>query len=271
VDDWLTINRLMWDERVPLHLASDFYDIEGFKSGRPVLRGFEIDELGPLDGMRVLHLQCHFGLDTLDLARIHPTATVTGLDFSVPAIEAATRLAGEVRLSDRARFVVGDVYRASDSLGDERFDVVYTGKGALNWLPDIDRWASVVHDLLEPGGFLYLSEFHPVAAVLDEDRPVPKYDYFDTGPLTFEGDAGSYAAPAAATAHNMSVEWRHPLDRVMTAVLGAGLQLELFHEWDMTLYDQFPYLVPGDDGLRRWPGPGTLPLMYSLKALRVRV
>ena len=223
-------------------------------SGRPILRAFEIDELGPLDGMRVLHLQCHLGLEALDLARIHPTVRVTGLDSSAPAVDAAARLAGEVRLADRARFVVGDVHHAGEVLGGERFDVVYTGKGALSLLPDVDHWASVVHDLLEPGGFLYLNEVHPVANVLADDRPLPEHDYFATAPLAMRTTA----------------QWQHPIARVLTAVLGAGLQIELFHEWGFSLLDRFGYLVAGDDGARRWPGPGTLPLMYSLKAIRGR-
>lgn len=259
-------NQELWDERVPLHVASTFYDVDGFKSGRPQLQPFEVEELGPVDG-RLVHLQCHFGLDTLDIARLHPTAKVTGLDFSPAAIEAADRLAAEVRLSDRSRFVVGDVYRAADLLGHERFDVVYTGKGSLLWLPDLEAWASVVHDLLQPGGFLYLSEFHPVSRALADDEPVPGYDYFCRQPFVFD-ESGTYADSQAATTHNVSYEWIHPISRVMTAVLGAGLRLDLFHEWDYTLFDQFPWLVTDEVGRRRWPGPGTLPLMYSLKATR---
>jgi SAM-dependent methyltransferase len=267
VDDWLTTNRAHWDERVALHVASPFYDVEGFKAGKPQLLPFEVDELGPLDGLAVVHLQCHFGLDTLDMARLHPTVTVTGLDFSVPAIEAANRLAEQVRLADRSRFVVGEVYRAAEALGGRTFDVVYTGKGSLLWLPDIDRWASVVHGLLAPGGFLYLSEFHPVAEALGDDQPAPAYDYFAREPTWFEV-AGSYAAASAVTSHNTGAEWHHPLGRIISALLATGFELELFHEWDFTMYRQFPWLVQGDDGRWHWPGPGTLPLMYSLKAVR---
>jgi SAM-dependent methyltransferase len=268
VAEWAETNRAMWDERVPIHVASDFYCVDDFKAGRPTVKDFEIDELGPLDGMRVVHLQCHFGLDTLDLARLHPTATVTGVDFSMPAIEAAKRLAGEVRLTDRSEFVCADVYHAVDALERRRFDLVYTGKGALNWLPDMDRWAAVVHELLEPGGFLYLSEFHPVAWVLADDQPVPAYDYFSSEPFIFEDASGSYAVPEAATKYNATYEWSHPIGQVISALLRAGLVLELFHEWDFTLFPQFPYLVRGPDGRGQWPGPGTLPLMYSLKARR---
>lgn len=267
MDDWFTLNQQMWDERVPLHLASRFYDIDGFKSGRPHVRKFEIDELGPLDGLRLLHLQCHLRLDTLSIARIHSTVSVSGLDFSAPAIDAATRLAVDLGLAARARFVVGDTYRAADALDGERFDVVYTGEGALNWLADIDRWAGVVHDLLAPGGFLYLSEFHPIADMLGDDEPIPVHDYFATGPLRFE-EPGSYAAPGEVTTYNVTVEWQHSIGRVLTALLASGLRLEMFHEWDSTLFDRCSCLVRGDDGGRRWPGPGTLPLMYYLKAVR---
>jgi SAM-dependent methyltransferase len=268
MDDWLGTNQRMWDERVPWHTASDFYDVDGFKSGRPELLAFEVPELGPLDGLALVHLQCHFGLDTLDIARMHPTVAVTGLDFSAPAIDAAVQLAAEVRLADRARFVVSDVYRATEVLGDERFDVVYTGKGALGWLPDLDGWAKVVRDLLAPGGFLYLCEFHPIMGVLADKEPVLVYDYFATAPMIFE-EAGSYATPEASTVHNTGYWWQHPIGRVITALLGVGLRLEFFHEWDYMIHELHPWLVLGEDGRIRWPeGSGTLPLMYSLKAIR---
>jgi SAM-dependent methyltransferase len=268
VDDWLTTNRRMWDERVPLHADSAFYDMEAFKAGRPSLLPHEVEELGALDGCRVLHLQCHLGLDTLDLARLHPTVHVTGVDFSAAAVDAAATLARELRLAERSRFVVGDVYHAVDLLGAERFDVVYTGKGALLWLPDMDGWAAEVAGLLAPGGFLYLTELHPVADALGNDEPRPVRDYFATEPEIVE-DPGSYAVPGAATEHNTRYEWLHPLSRVITALLGAGLQLELLHEWDFAMDGLHSWLVQGSDGRYRWPpGSGTLPLMYSLKAVR---
>jgi SAM-dependent methyltransferase len=268
VDDWLATNRDLWDERVPLHMASDFYRVEEFKAGRPALLGFEIDELGPLDGLRLVHLQCHFGLDTLDIARLHPTVEVTGVDFSAPAVDAAARLARELHLADRARFVLSDVYHAAEAVGNAGFDVVYTGKGALLWLPDLERWAEVVRDLLVPGGYLYLSELHPVADALGEDDPVPVRDYFATEATVLD-EPGSYADPTLPTVHNVSYEWIHPVSRVISALLGAGLQLELFHEWAFTLDSQHSFLVPREGARGRcWPGPGSLPLMYSLKAIR---
>jgi SAM-dependent methyltransferase len=255
----------MWDERVPLHVASEFYDVEGFKAGRPQVQPFEIDELGALGGLRLAHLQCHFGLDTLDLVRAHPTLEAIGLDFSGRAIEAAQTLAAELRLSDRARFVHADVHVAADLLGQGAFDVVYTGKGALCWVPDLRAWAEQCALLLRSGGWLYLCEFHPVGYCFGVDAPDVTGDYFDTSGQRYEG-SGTYADTDASTVHNLSYEWGHPLPQLFESLLGAGFQLRFFHEWDHTLFKLNDWLVKGDDGRYRWPGPGRLPLMYSLKA-----
>jgi SAM-dependent methyltransferase len=258
-------NRSMWDERVPLHLASEFYDVEGFKAGHPQIQPFEVDELGALGDLHLVHLQCHFGLDTLDLVRMHPTLEAVGLDFSGPAIEAAQQLAAEIGLAARAQFVAADVHAAATTLGVERFDVVYTGKGALNWLPDLRQWAEQCALLLRPGGWLYLCEFHPVGYCLDEATPTVTHDYFATD-LIIDETPGTYADLEARTAHNLSYEWLHALPQVFEALLGVGLQLRFFHEWDYTIFQLNQWLVRGDDGRYRWPGPGRLPLMYSLKA-----
>jgi SAM-dependent methyltransferase len=262
---WVDFNRRMWDERVPIHVASEFYDVAGFKAGEPQVQPFEVDELGPLGGMRMAHLQCHFGLDTLDLVRMHPELTAVGLDFSGPAVEAASALASEVGLSNRARFVQSDVLNAGATLGRDEFDVVYTGKGALCWLPDLHDWAAECASLLRPGGWLYVCEFHPVGSCLGEEAPVVKYDYFDSQAIA-EVTSGSYADMQAATTHNLSYQWPHPLSQVFDAVLAARLELRFFHEWDYSIFDQAKWLEKGRDGRYRWPGEGKLPLMYSLKA-----
>jgi SAM-dependent methyltransferase len=263
--DWAEVNRRMWDERVPIHVRSDFYDVDAFKAGDPQVQPFEVDELGALGGCRLLHLQCHFGLDTLDLVRLHPTLRAVGLDFSAPAIAAATKLAGEVDLADRVSFVQADVRDAVATLGSGEFDVVYTGKGALCWLPDLNQWAADCSSLLRPGGWLYVCEFHPVGSCLDEAEPSIKYDYFDTDAIE-DQTPGTYADETAPTTHNISYEWQHSLAQVFDGILGAGLQLRFFHEWDHTLFGLTRWLVKGRDGRYRWPGPGKLPLMYSLKA-----
>lgn len=266
---WSEANRRNWDERVPIHLRSQFYDVDGFRAGRPQVEPFEVDELGPLGDRDIVHLQCHIGLDLLDLVRMHPTARGTGLDFSEPAVRAAAELASRVGLTHRAEFVVADVMEAAAALGEERFDVVYTGKGALCWLADLPAWAAQCARLLRPGGFLYVSEFHPVGYALGQDAPVVAEDYFRTEPWE-EEISGSYADRTATTRHNLSYSWDHTLASVIGAVIGAGLQLRFFHEWDYTIFELNSWLAEGADGRYRWPAgtAGRLPLMYSLKAYK---
>jgi 2-polyprenyl-3-methyl-5-hydroxy-6-metoxy-1,4-benzoquinol methylase len=255
------LNRAWWDERVPLHVASDFYDVEAFKAGANTLRPFELEEVGDVSGRSLVHLQCHFGLDTLSWARLG--ARVTGLDFSHPAVEAARSVAADTGLD--AEFVTASVHDAPAALGDRRFDVVYTGLGALNWLPDIQRWAGVVAQLVARGGFLYLSEFHPIANVFADEDLALEHDYFQTEPLTFD-DPGTYADLEAHTKHNRTEEWVHPLGDVVSAVIEAGLVIELLHEHDYTLFPRWPFLEQDGDAYRFPAGQPRLPLMYSLRA-----
>ena len=215
------LNRRWWDERVPIHTASDFYDVEAFKAGASTLRPFEPEEVGDVAGKRLLHLQSHFGLDTLSWAR--RGASVVGLDFSEPAVEAADRLAAETGLD--GTFVAADLYDAVASLGGERFDIVYTGLGALNWLPDLRRWAEVVGSLLADAGFLYLAEFHPFSDVFADDDMTIVYGYFhDPAGIRLEDDGGTYADLSASTTHNATHEWAHPISEVIAAVLDKGLE-----------------------------------------------
>jgi SAM-dependent methyltransferase len=262
---WMELNRRMWDERVPIHVASHFYDVTGFKAGHPQVQPFEVDELGALGGQRLAHLQCHFGLDTLDLVRLHPTLEAVGLDFSAPAIEAAQHLAADVGLSDRAHFVQADVHVAAETLGAGAFDVIYTGKGALCWLPDLRPWAEQCAQLLKPGGWLYVCEFHPVGYCLDEEQATVAHDYFDADPILDE-TVGTYADLDAVTTDNLCYLWQHPLSLMFEALLGAGFDLRFFHEWDHTIFKLNNWLIKGVDGRYRWPGSGRLPLMFSLKA-----
>ncbi len=266
--DWSEINRRHWEERVPIHVRSVFYDVEGFVSGRPAVQPFEVDELGPLGELHLAHLQCHFGLDSLDLVRLHPGLTAVGLDFSDAAVAAASQLADRVGLSARCSFAHGDVMSASSLLSPASFDVVYTGKGALCWLNDLPRWAEQCFSLVKPGGFLYLCEFHPVGYALSTSSPTVGDDYFRAEPWVDE-EPGSYADASAQTVHNVAVSWNHPISSVFTAVLGAGFELRFFHEYDYTLFKMNDWLVVGDDRQWRWPTESArLPLMYSLKAYK---
>ncbi len=264
--DWAAVNRRNWDEAVPVHLASAFYDVDGFRAGRPALQPFEVDELGSLGGLRLAHLQCHFGLDTLDLVRLHPTLSAVGLDFSEPAVEAAAGLAGELGLAERASFVQADVRHAASVLGEGRFDAVYTGKGALCWLPTLDDWAAQCAALLKPGGWLYVAEFHPVGSALGMEEPVVADDYFRTEPWADE-EPGTYADREARLTNRLSYTWNHPLPELFSALIGAGFTLRFFHEYDYTLFPMNSWLVPTGPGRWEWPSRGArLPLMYSLRA-----
>jgi SAM-dependent methyltransferase len=258
------LNRRWWDERVPIHTASEFYDVEGFIAGGNSLRPFEREEVGDVTGKRLAHLQCHFGLDTLSWARLG--ASVVGLDFSQPAVDAANALAAETGLD--GRFVQADVYNAVEALERERFDIVYTGLGALNWLPDLDRWSRLVASLLADDGFLYLAEFHPFADVFSDGGLTVEYDYFhNPAGIRLEDDGGTYADLTATTSDNATHEWSHPVSQVLSAVLGAGLRLELFHEHDYTVSPGWPHLESDDGRTFRQPkGSPRLPLMYSLRA-----
>jgi SAM-dependent methyltransferase len=262
-EDWRELNRAMWDERVPIHVGSDYYDVEGFLAGRSELRAFERDELGDVTGRSLVHLQCHFGLDTLSWAR--EGAQVAGLDFSEPAIAAARDVAA--RAGIEADFVAADVYDAPQALGGRRFDVVYTGLGALNWLPDIEAWAKVVTDLLAPGGHLYLVEFHPLTnTVFAEESLDLKYPYFTDVPFQWD-EPGTYADLTAKTEHNRSIEFQHTLADIVTAVAGAGLRVEWLHEHEHTLFERWPFLERHEDRTYRLPaGTPSLPLMFSLLA-----
>ncbi|AJC56966.1 methyltransferase domain-containing protein [Streptomyces sp. 769] len=266
-DGWREANRARWDERVALHTASDYYDQDEFRRTRDVIRDFEAAEVGDVTGRSLLHLQCHFGQDTLSWA-YRGAARVVGLDFSEPAIETARDLAAEFGYGpERAAFVAADVYDAAEAVPDAAYDIVYTGIGAVNWLPDLVGWAETVASLVAPGGFLYLAEFHPLADVLD-DRTGSQvaHDYFRTEAWDEEAP-GSYTDFEARTVHNRSVEWQHSLGDVVSAVVGAGLRVEFLHEHDMTLFQRFGVLRRGEDGYYRFPDDRPrIPLMYSLKA-----
>ena len=190
---------------------------------------------------------------------------MVGLDFSAPAVERARELAAELGLD--AEFVQSDVYEAVGSLGERDFDVVYTGLGALNWLPDIRRWAGVIAELVRSGGFLYLAEFHPITWVFGDEDLAPTHDYFQGEEPAVWDEPGTYADLEAETVHNKTYEWNHPLGDVVSAVVEAGLVLEFLHEHDYTLFPRWPFLEKsGFDTYRLPEGMPKLPLMYSLLA-----
>lgn len=264
-------NESLWDAWTAIHAKGEFYDLEGFKAGGVRLRPYEIEMVGDVSGKSLLHLQCHFGIDTLSWARLG--ARVTGADLSPDAIELARSLAIELGFPD-ARFVRSNLYDLPDAL-EGQFDVVYTSRGVLGWLPDVRGWARVVAHFLAPGGTFFISEIHPVAQVFENDGVAPgelrlTYPYFEhVEPLTF-AVKGSYADPTADVGGDLTEHgWDHGLGEIVTALIEAGLRIETliehpFLEW------KTDFLVEDGDGRWRLP-PGTagdLPLMFSLRATR---
>lgn len=267
--EYLETNRARWDELVDINARSDFYDLAGFRAGRCSLLPIEREELGDVSGKSLLHLQCHFGMDTLSWAR--RGATVTGVDFTASAVALARSLGEELGLD--ARFVQANVYDLPDVL-EGSFDIVYTSYGALCWLPDLARWARVVAHFLRPGGTFYIAEGHPIAGTLDEacgpDDLRITYPYLThEAPLCFDDD-GSYADREAHLENRRSFEWSHPLSEVVTALIGAGLRIQFLHEFPECAWQAVPHMVKGPDGYWRLPpGSPAIPFTYSIRAVRV--
>ena len=264
-------NRKLWDAWTAIHTTGSFYDVQRFRDDPDDVRiaPWERAEVGDVAGKTLLHVQCHFGLDTLSWARLG-AAHVTGVDFSDLAIAFARELAVETGLADRARFVVSDVYDLPGPIAEETFDVVYTGRGALGWLPDLGPWARAVAGFVRPGGIFFIHEGHPVLWALDDEQPAGErrveYDYWGGETITFPVE-GSYADPTADVDAEVEHGWNHSLGEVVTTLAANGLVIELLDE-KRVLDWPAPFLSDRGDGTYVWPEGtrGSLPLMYSLRA-----
>jgi SAM-dependent methyltransferase len=260
--DAVASNRRLWDAWTRVHRESAFYDVAGFLAGRDPLGRIATTELGDVAGKRLLHLQCHFGLDTLGWAR--RGARVTGVDFSPEAIATARALAEQAGLD--ASFVESDVYAlAEHHLG--RFDIVHSSYGVLGWLPDLDRWAEIVAEHLAPGGLFHLVEHHGFAEMLDDDGVSIRWPYLSTGqPLRIETD-GSYAAPVPG-GPLIEYGWTHGMGEVVTSLAGAGLRIAWLREYPRSPY-RFPkFLEKRPEGDYGWPGGREdVPLIFSIGAV----
>jgi SAM-dependent methyltransferase len=272
-DAQIAANRALWDELTAIHAQSAFYGVEGFLAGDSSLGAIELEEVGDVAGKRLLHLQCHFGLDTLSWAR--RGALVTGVDFSGQAIALARQLAAQAGLT--ATFVEADLHELTGVLR-ERFDLVFSSWGVLCWLPDLTRWASLIADSLVPGGLFYLLEFHPFLFALNDESEQPLLgadSYFHRAePHAWENDgSGSYADPTATVAAPIQYEWDHPLGEIVTTLLDAGLKVEWLHEFGslpMRGVD-WPCIAANLDGSFGLRGlRGEFPVAFSLQARRPR-
>ena len=273
MEDYAELNRASWDERAPAHAASRDYAVDQFASDpghlSEVVR-FDLPLLGDIGGLRGVHLQCHIGTDTVSLARLG--ADMTGLDFSPASLAQARRIA---RLAGAdVRFVEAAVYDAPGALGPEPFDLVYTGIGALCWLPDIARWARVVAGLLRPGGRLFIREGHPVLWALDDPRPdgllAVEYPYFEREEAMVFDEGGTYVDTDAVFTHNRTHEWNHGLGEIVTALVAAGMDLTGLVEHDSVPWDALPGQMEriGGGEWRLADRPWRLPHTYTLQAIR---
>ena len=269
--DYLTVNRLNWDERAAIHFRDEAggYRVKEFLGGADNLHDIEHAEIGDVAGLRIAHLQCHFGIDTLCLAR--RGASCVGLDFSPVALKAARDLQQRTGLD--AVFVEGNVYDAR-ALIDGDFDMVYVTWGAICWLPDLDAWAKVVASLLKPGGRLYLLEGHPSLMVLDEASPElrPGFDWRTPpeAPLVMMEET-TYTGDTAKIANAATHEWIHPLSDIVNAVIGAGLRIDALNEHEKLAWQFSPIMVPVEGRRRMWVLPEgfpRLPLAFSLFATK---
>ncbi|NLR64912.1 class I SAM-dependent methyltransferase [Chitinophaga varians] len=262
---YLAANKALWNKRTAVHVTSSFYDVPAFLEGRSSLNSIELALLGDVRGKRILHLQCHFGQDTLSLARMG--ADVTGVDLSDAAIAQANTLTAQLGLQDQAKFICCDVYSLPAQLQDS-FDIVFTSYGTIGWLPDMDKWAGVVQHFLKPGGVFVMAEFHPVVWMFDEQFTRVQYDYFNTETIVENNNDTYTDAEDNADVKGVAYSWNHPLGEVFSSLLAQGLQLQVFQEFDYSPYNCFQNTT-GENGHFQIKGmEGKLPMVYAFKFLK---
>lgn len=259
---YITINRQSWNNRLESHLTSDFYDVESFLKGRNTLQPIELALLGEVSGHSILHLQCHFGQDTISLGRMG--ADVTGIDLSDSAISTACKMAEKTQV--KADFICCDIYDLPLHL-DKQFDIVFTSYGTIGWLPDLEKWAEVIATFLKPGGRFIIVEFHPVVWMFDDNFEEIKYRYFNSGPI-LEQEMGTYADKTADITQEYVV-WNHSLSEVFGSLIRAGMEITGFEEYDYSPYDCFNQTVSiGANMFRIKHLDNKIPMVFALHAIK---
>lgn len=260
MQNYLDINRELWNAKVETHLKSDFYFVNEFLNGRTSLNSIELDLLGDVSGKKILHLQCHFGQDSISLSRMG--AQVTGIDLSDKAIAAAKDLTE--KCGTDTQFLVSDVYDLPNVLHDQ-FDIVYTTYGTIGWLPDLQKWSEVITHFLKPGGKFIFVEFHPVVWMFDDDFTFVKYSYFNDEQI-IETNQGTYADPTADLSAE-EVSWNHPIAEVLTSLIDENLELKSFQEYNWSPYPCFRHIVEIEKGKYQISQFGNkIPLVFSITA-----
>jgi SAM-dependent methyltransferase len=263
-NEYFIANKDLWNQRTAVHKDSSFYNLAGFKAGENVLTPIELNELPDVKGKTMLHLQCHFGMDSLNWSRLG--ADVTGVDLSDVAINEARQLNNELEMN--AKFICSNVYDLKEHL-DEKFDIVFTSYGTIGWLPDLDKWAGIVSHYLKPGGVFYIAEFHPVVWIFDDSFTHIKY-YYDNRELIVTENEGTYTdTDYKSDIKGKEYSWNHGLSEVFTALIKAGLTIESFNEYMYSPYPCFSNTVEIEKGKWQIKGmEGKIPMVYSILAKR---
>lgn len=262
MEDYIEINRKSWNNRVSTHLKSEFYGMDKFISGQNSLNSIELSLLGDLSGKKVLHLQCHFGQDTISLDRLG--AEATGVDFSDKAIESARQIAAETGSS--AKFICCDIYDLKIHL-NKQFDIVFTSYGTIGWLPDLDKWADIIAHFLKPDGRFVFVEFHPVVWMFDDNFEKIGYNYFNSGAIK-EMESGTYADRSADLSQQY-IMWNHGMADVISNLIKNGLELSSMEEYDYSPYNCFKRTVEFEKGKFRIEHlQNKIPMVYSLMAVK---
>ena len=260
--EYFKANKELWNKRTVVHKDSSFYDLASFIDGKSSLNEIEKTELGIIAGKTILHLQCHFGMDSLSMARMG--AKVTGVDLSDTAINEAQKLNEQLGLD--ANFTCSNIYDLKNVLSGQ-FDIVFTSYGVIGWLPDLSKWAEIISHFLKPGGFFYMVEFHPVVWMMDENFEKVQYYYHNRQLIEIDSQ-GTYT-DKDADIEGKEYSWNHSIGEVLNALIGQGLQIDFFNEYSYSPYSCFNNVVQGPDGNWRVKGlEDKIPMLYSLKATK---
>ena len=260
--NYIEINRQSWNSRIETHIKSEFYDLDSFLKGRSSLNDIELNLLGDIKGKSILHLQCHFGQDTISLSRLG--AEVTGVDFSDKAIESVRQIAKET--GSNAKFVCCDIYDLPNHL-DDKYDIVFTSYGTIGWLPDLDKWAKIIADFLKPNGQFVFVEFHPVVWMFDDDFEKIGYSYFNTGAIV-ETENGTYADKHADLSLSY-VAWNHGISEVLNSLIKNRLEIKSFDEFDYSPYNCFNKTIEFEPNKFRIKLlDDKIPMVYAITAAR---
>ncbi len=260
--NYIEINRQSWNNRTDSHLKSEFYDLDGFLNGKTSLNEIELNLLGDLKAKTILHLQCHFGQDSISLSRLG--ADVTGVDLSDKAIDNAKQIAKDT--NSNAKFICCDIYDLSNNL-NEKFDIVFTSYGTIGWLPNLDKWAKIISQFLKPNGQFVFVEFHPVVWMFDDNFDKIDYRYFNSGAI-IETESGTYADKKADITQSY-VMWNHGLSEVINSLIGNGLEINSLDEFDYSPYNCFNKTIEFEPKKFRIEHLNNkIPMVYSVTATK---